>query len=212
MIVPMTDPLVLRSEIGSPADAAPKQCVLVPHSPGTYDVSPTFAAIDYDEVLRDEIKYFDREPWDADLIEDLLTTHEVDAATLRVKRGPGSSPFTLFKYIGTHLDDYFENLGSQLSPDNEGRVMRLLAHHGAPLDDGSTLDRIYALAGLLEYGADNVADNPQLFPVVNAMVRGIFAGMASGRPSENLQDVLQRDGSYVENGVIKGSRHYMEMS
>ena len=51
MIVPMTDPLVLRSETGSPADAAPKRCVLVPHSAGTYDVSPTFAAIDYDQLM-----------------------------------------------------------------------------------------------------------------------------------------------------------------
>ena len=33
--------------------------------------------------------------------------------------------------------------------------------------------------------------------------------MASGRPTENLRDVLQRDGSYVENSVIKG-RYYME--
>ena len=199
----MTDPLVLRSETGSPTDAAPKRCVLVPHSAGTYDVSPTFAAIVYDDVLRDEMRYFDREPWDADLIEDLLTTHEVDAATLRVRRGPGSSPFTLFKYIGTHLDDYFENLGPQLSPDNEGRVMRLLAHHGAPLDDGSAHDRSYALAHLLEYGADN----PRHFPVVNAMIRGIFAGMASGRPSEDLQSVLQRDGDHTEryymNNVLK---------
>ena len=205
MIVPMTDPLVIRSETGSPADAAPKRCVLVPHSAGTYDVSPTFAAIDYDEVLRSEIRNFDREPWDADLIEDLLTTHEVDAATLRVRRGPGSSPFRSFRYIGTNLADYFENLGSQLSPDNEGRVMRLLAHHGAPLDGGSgeRFDADYALAGLLIYGANN----PRHFPVVNAMVRGIFAGMASGRPSEDLQSVLQRDGDHTDryymNNVLK---------
>ena len=206
MIVPMTDPLVLRSEIGSPADAAPKRCVLVPHSPGTYDVSPTFAAIDYDEALRSEIRYFYRDPWDADLIEDLLTTHEVDAATLQVGR-PGNSPINLFLYVGGVMDFYLENLGSQLSPDNEGRVMRLLAHHGAPLDDGSRLDRSYALVKLLEYGADNVADNPQHFPVVNAMIRGIFAGMASGRPTENLQSVLQRDGGsenrYYMNRVLE---------
>ena len=198
-VVPMTDPLVIRSETGTLADPAPKRCVFVPHTAGTYDVSPTFAAIDYDEVLRSEIRNFDREPWDADLIEDLLTTHEVDAATLQVKRDPDSSLFTLFEYIGTHLDDYFKNLGSQLSPDNEGRVMRLLAHHGAPLDAGSgDYDADYALAGLLEYGANN----PRHFPVVNAMVRGIFAGMASGRPSEDLQSVLQRDGDHTE-------RHYM---
>ena len=184
MIVPMTDPLVIRSETGSPADAAPKRCVLVPHSAGTYDVSPTFAAIDYDRLMFDAISRVNSESplRDPDLIESLL----INGAD------PDGGPYTTnyFSDIAFDASAYLEAFGSQISPDDEGRVLRLLVHHGADWDEEPLF-----LGLMLSAGENNL----ERFPIINAMIRGFFAGAASGQPDKDLTTVTNNDTNVMSN-------------